>query len=260
MWLTDLADVIRANTSLEVIEEPGWKTRGHGPMTSLEAIVLHHTAAPASAYKTNPYPSLKTVRDGRNLGRPDELRGPLAQLGLQRDRKVRVIAAGLCYHAGVVRASWMSNGHTLGIEAEHDGVSPWDPDMYKAYVELVAGLERGYRPAHGALGHKEVCSPPGRKSDPNFNMDPFRAAVAATPTTPPKDEDVALTKQQETDIRAAGWLAQQFAQTAQFETDLDGIDNIESVLPSLATKAEVDGVKTQLDTLTKAVNDLAAKL
>lgn len=250
MWLTDLADVIRANTSLEVIEEPGWKTRGHGPMTSLEAIVLHHTAAPASAYKTNPYPSLKTVRDGRNLGRPDELRGPLAQLGLQRDCKVRVIAAGLCYHAGVVRASWMSNGHTLGIEAEHDGVSPWDPDMYAAYVELVAGLERGYRPAHGALGHKEVCAPPGRKSDPNFNMDPFRAAVAADTT--PKDDDMAG---EGPAILAA--LNKFIASEANRYSDLKDTITQWSETKDNARQAALEA---QLTALTKAVNDLAAKL
>jgi N-acetylmuramoyl-L-alanine amidase-like protein len=191
LYLTDLADVIRANTGLTVIEEPGWKTRGHGPMlTRPQAIICHHTGAPASSYRTNPYPSLKTVRDGRNLGRPDELKGPLAQIGLQRDRKVRVIAAGLCYHAGVVFEDWMSNGHTLGIEAEHDGVSGWPDDLYSAYVELCAGLVRGYSPPHGVQAHKEVARPKGRKNDPNFPMGPFRTAVASF-SKPTEEDDMA---------------------------------------------------------------------
>jgi hypothetical protein len=191
MWLTDLADVIRANTGLTVIEEPGWKTRGHGPMLSLpQDITCHHTAAPASSYKTNPYPSLKTVRDGRDLGLPTELLGPLAHIGLQRDCKVRVIAAGLCYHAGRVFEDWQTNGRTLGIEAEHDGVSAWPADMYAAYVELCAGLVRGYRPPHGVQGHKEVAAPLGRKNDPNFNMGAFRTAVASFN---PTEEDMPLT-------------------------------------------------------------------
>lgn len=191
MWLTDLADVIRAHTGLTVIEEPGWKTRGHGPLlTSPQDITCHHTAAPASSYRTNPFPSLKTIRDGRNLGLPSELKGPLAQIGLQRDCKVRVIAAGLCYHAGVVFEDWMTNGHTIGIEAEHDGVSPWPADLYGAYVELCAGLVRGYNPPHGVRAHKEVAKPLGRKNDPNFPMGPFRTSVAAF--RPPIKEEISM--------------------------------------------------------------------
>jgi hypothetical protein len=192
--LTNLADVIREHTSLEVIEEPGWKTRGHGQFTGpLQAIIGHHTAAPASSYKTNPYPSLKTVRDGRNLGRPDQLLGPLSQLGLQRDCKVRVIAAGVAWHAGATFWPWQNNWNALGIEAEHDGVSAWPADLYKAYVELCAGLQKGYQTPHGIWGHKEIAKPAGRKSDPNFSMSAFRLAV--TRWTGNQEDDMGAVEQ-----------------------------------------------------------------
>lgn len=259
LYLTDLADVIRANTGLTVIEEPGWKTRGHGPMlTRPQAIICHHTGAPASSYRSNPYPSLKTVRDGRDLGLPSELKGPLAQIGLQRDLRVRVIAAGLCYHAGVVFEDWMTNGHTLGIEAEHDGVSPWPADLYAAYVELCAGLVRGYKPPHGARAHKEVAKPLGRKNDPNFPMGPFRTSVAAF-IAPIKEDDMAG--------EGAAILkllqAKEAADAARYK---DIKNTLTSWLPATlgkadaADKARDDALATEVDKLEGQLNELLGKL
>ena len=99
--LTDLADVLRS-ADLNVIEEPGWKTRGHGVMASVKSILCHHTAGPA----TGDYPSLQIVRDGR----PD-LSGPLAQLGLSRSGLWYVIAAGRSYHAGKTIAARRKEDH-----------------------------------------------------------------------------------------------------------------------------------------------------
>ena len=169
MMLTNLADVVRTS-GLKVIEVPGWKTRGHGQMTSVEAIICHHTAGP----KTGAYPSLDTVVDGR-----PGLDGPLAQLGLGRDCAVRIIAAGVCYHAGAVFETWQNNWHAIGIEAEATGVDPWPADQYDAYVKLCAALRHGYGvPNARVLGHKEVAKPKGRKPDPNFDMASFRAKVS----------------------------------------------------------------------------------
>lgn len=180
MMLTNLADVVRSS-GLKVIELPGWKTRGHGQMTAVEAIICHYTAGP----KTGAYPSLNTVLDGR-----PGLDGPLAQLGLGRDLAVRVIAAGVCYHAGAVFETWQNNWHAIGIEAEATGVDPWPADMYDAYVELCAALRRGYDvPNARVLGHKEVAAPKGRKPDPNFNMVTFRARVSVAYAVKPKPND-----------------------------------------------------------------------
>ena len=171
MYLTDLADACR-KSGLPVVEVPGWRTRGHGPMQSVSGIVCHHTATSARA--PGSYPSLAIVRDGRS-----DLAGPLSQLGLGRDGVVYVIAAGKCWHAGPVNDGRYSNSHAIGIEAEHDGLGPWwDPAMYDAYVRLVAALQSHYGIAAPPRGHKEVATPLGVKVDPTFDMDRFRADVA----------------------------------------------------------------------------------
>ena len=88
--LTDLADILRG-AGLAVVERPGWRTRGHGQMSGVRCVVLHHTAGPA----TGEAPSLGVVENGR-----PGLTGPLAQLVLGRSGTWYVVAAGLCHHTG----------------------------------------------------------------------------------------------------------------------------------------------------------------
>lgn len=190
MMLTNLADVVR-RSGLEVVEVAGWKTRGHGEMTSVEAIIDHHTATPKTI--EGDYPTLKVVRDGR-----PGLAGPLAQLGLGRSGKVYVIAAGVCYHAGETFETWQNNRHAIGIEAEHDGIGPWPAAVYNAYIRLNWALCQGYDlPVSRVRGHKEIARPLGRKTDPNFSMDEMRARVAAH--NAPTEDD--MTPQQMTELK-----------------------------------------------------------
>lgn len=174
VWLTDLADVVRAGGGLEVVEVPGWRTRGHGGLTSVDGIVAHHTAGPASG----DYPSGPVLADGR-----PGLSGPLANLGLARSGRVHVVAAGLAYHAGQVQLTTYGNGRRIGIEAEatgRDGVSSdWPAVQMSAYWRLCAILAVAYHfPASEVLGHKEVCYPRGRKIDPHpVDMASFREQV-----------------------------------------------------------------------------------
>jgi hypothetical protein len=178
MLLTDLATAVR-KSGLPVVEVPGWQTRGHGEMGGVRTIVCHHTAGPS----TGNFPSLGVVRDGRA-----GLSGPLANLGLGRDGTVYVIAAGLCYHAGVVLQSDYGNGYSIGIEAEATGVTDWPAVQMDAYARLCAALCLHYTlPVGRVLGHKEVCAPVGRKTDPNFDMAAFRVAVASVE----EDDDMA---------------------------------------------------------------------
>ena len=170
MLLTDLADACR-KSGLPVVEVDGWRTRGHGHFAGLTGIVCHHTATPAAA--PGDYPSLRIVRDGRS-----DLPGPLSQLGLGRDGTVYVIAAGVAWHAGSTFYPRQDNWHTIGIEAEHDGASPWPAPIRNAYPTLVAALCEHYGiPLSNVEGHKEVAAPRGRKVDPNFDMSTFRAEV-----------------------------------------------------------------------------------
>lgn len=173
-YLTWMADVLRS-AGLSVQEVGGWRTRGHGQMSDVRGVLLHHTAGAA----TGSYPSLGVVRDGR-----PGLAGPLAQLGLARDGSWLVIAAGQAWHAGLGYVAWCGrdngNQHLIGVEAESTGRGDWTPAQLVSYPRGVAALLRhlGLGPDR-AIGHKEWA--PTRKIDPSGwpgDMNGFRAQVA----------------------------------------------------------------------------------
>lgn len=172
MLLTDLPQAV-AKSGLPVVEVGGWRTRGHGALAAVETIVCHHTATPSTA--PGDYPSLAIVRDGRA-----DLSGPLCNLGLGRSGTVYIVAAGVAFHAGDVWTESQDNWHSIGIEAEHNGITPWPPELVDAYARLCAALADHYGLTVARVqGHKEVAKPAGRKTDPNFDMTSFRARVTA---------------------------------------------------------------------------------
>ncbi|NQE89625.1 N-acetylmuramoyl-L-alanine amidase [Nocardia terpenica] len=176
-----LADVLRAE-GLNVIEHDGWRDRGHGDFGDLRGVLCHHTAGGG----TNDW---KIVQ----YGRPD-LEGPLAQLVLERDGTFRVIAAGVCWHAG--RGSWSdwptnnANFHTIGIEAVNNGVGqPWPAVQLDAYQRGVAAiLRRIGRNADDCAGHKEYSSE-GKIDPAGIDMNAFRRDVQAIIDRRPTTED-----------------------------------------------------------------------
>jgi hypothetical protein len=183
MW-TDLPRAF-AGSGLPVVEYGGWKGRGHGTPGTALCVVCHHTAGPA----TGNTPSLNVCVNGR-----PGLPGPLCNLYLARDGTVYIIAAGIAYHAGATNASWANNSHALGIEAEATGVSSWPEPQYSNFAKMCRCLSDFYRfPIEKIVGHKEICSPAGRKIDPNFDMAAFRrlcatgAPVVPPPPPPPVD-------------------------------------------------------------------------
>lgn len=163
-YLTNLADIARL-AGLTVIEQPGWRTRGHGNMsTAINLVVCHHTGG---------LNSLGVVQNGRS-----DLAGPLAHFYLARTGVVYVVAAGLCWHTGATLQSWQGNFNAIGIEAEGTGKDPWPEAQLVAYSRLCAALCRAFfLPASRVYGHKEICAPVGRKPDPNFDMNAFRTRV-----------------------------------------------------------------------------------
>lgn len=169
MWLSNLADVARSS-GLNVVEVPGWQTRGHGGMSGVKGVLCHHTGGASASANSSNYPSLNVVRDGRA-----DLPGPLAHLGLGRDGTVYVIAAGACYHAGKVWHPDFSNDYAIGIEAENSGGEQWPEVQISSYVRLVRALMGAYGiPIDRVVGHKEAAIPAGRKVDPSFDMNDFR--------------------------------------------------------------------------------------
>lgn len=171
-YATWLADALRKR-GLKVEEIPGWRTRGRRGGEKLlgvpKYIIDHHTAGP----KTGDRPSLNLVEKGRA-----DLGGPLSNLFLTRSGVWVVVAAGKCNHAGRVRHEDYQNGWTIGIEAEATGVDAWPAEQYQSYVKGVAALlDHLHYKENRTLAHKEICEPAGRKSDPNFGMNEFRALV-----------------------------------------------------------------------------------
>jgi peptidoglycan hydrolase-like protein with peptidoglycan-binding domain len=174
--LTWLPEVLM-NAGLKVAESPGWQDRGHGDMGEVKGILCHHTATPGK--NSGNMPTLKTLINGR----PD-LSGPLSQLGLGRDGTYYIIAAGKCNHAGGGKWQGIATGNSnfIGIEAENTGGhddTPWPTVQVDAYHRGVAAILKHIgKGAEFCAGHKEYALPPGRKSDPDFDMNAFRSAVS----------------------------------------------------------------------------------
>ena len=178
IWLPSVLKI----AGLKVATVPGWETRGTRDVGPTLGIICHHTAGS----RNGNMPTLDVLIKGRP-GEPgvDALPGPLAQLGLGRDGTWYVIAAGRCNHAGA--GAWLGNvngnSNFIGIEAENTGGAndfPWPQVQVDAYQHGVAAiLSHLGRSASDCCGHKEYALPAGRKTDPHFDMDVFRAAVRA---------------------------------------------------------------------------------
>ena len=221
-----LADACR-KSGLKVVEVAGWKTRGSASYNPTGgAIIVHHTATSAKA--SGDYPSLGIVRDGR-AGLP----GPLSQLGLGRSGTVYVIASGRANHAGNSVYAAQTNSRSIGIEAEHSGQGAWTSLQYDAYVRLVAALCQHYgKPVSAVYGHKESATPRGRKVDPNFSMDKFRADVTARIKDGDRNPPAALTQREIGEFQAMNNIARGTGLA------VDGIDGPKTAVVTRAFQAD----------------------
>jgi hypothetical protein len=266
MMLTDLATILRS-AGLTVVEEAGWKQRGHGAMAAVQTVTCHHTANGGAAGNE---PSLNVVLKGR-----PGLAGPLANLFLAKDGTWHTIAAGVGWHAGVSLALAYTNSRAIGIEAEAKGV----PGTFSDWPEVqMASYARGCRALidHYGLkvadvrGHKETCSPRGRKSDPDFDMAAFRSRVAAVNLKAPivaasKETDVELTDKIK--LTKAAAAAMSLSGTPRKEGDelsvsyllqWGGAGAYREWADVRAIKAQNVALAAQLKALTAAVNAIAA--
>lgn len=168
----EIANALRT-WGLDVIEIPGWETRG-GTNFRPQGLVTHHTASVSRNRNT---PSLNTVLNGR----PD-LPPPLCQVLQGRDGSCSVTAAGTANHAGTGDWKGLKGNETVfGLEVENDGIDePWSDDLYGDMTRASAALLWLIgRTAEWVCGHKEWAKPKGRKPDPwGLDMNDFRADVA----------------------------------------------------------------------------------
>lgn len=168
-YLTQLAAVAR-RTGYPVIEQSGWKSRGHGAMSAVRSVICHHDAGGQADNQFN-----WVVQNGRT-GLP----GPLSHFTIRRDAVIHVVAAGLSYHAGEnINNSLYGNPYSIGIEAANRGTGQaWPAAQLDAYKKLCAELCKEFNlPSSRVMGHKEIA--PSRKIDPyGINMNDFRSDVS----------------------------------------------------------------------------------
>lgn len=189
IYATWLADVLRG-AGLEVVEHPGWKTRGapgrsyeDGGFVSLEGLVQHHDASPKGDSPGVPEFMLRNWATAA------------AQLWVDRDGVWHVLAAGVAWHAGRVRAGMPGNWTSLGVETDHTNGEDWPPAMLDSLRTGSAAILRHMKrtATRGLHFHKSICDPPGRKVDPDgldlaverrsvqIRLDRMNGAKPATP-------------------------------------------------------------------------------
>lgn len=203
-WLSELANVARA-AGLVVVEVPGWERRSRGNGASYAPgrpthVMVHHTASP---------PGSDGARDVDYICH-GAAAAPLANLYLDRAGAVHVCAAGPTNTNGKGSSRpWaggvpddLMNAYAIGIEAANTGTGEvWPTPQTNALVTLCRALciTYGITFEHVRAHHEWA---PSRKIDPagpspwatsgSWNMDAFRATLAAQPIPPTGETDMAV--------------------------------------------------------------------
>jgi hypothetical protein len=209
---------------LHVVEHAGWRDHnrnGHGGWGPMNGVMIHHTAGSAPGDGS-------VVWSGRS-----DLPGPLAHGYLAKSGTVTMTANGRANHAGGGDAAVLAavvaervslpathhhegssgavdgNAHFYGLEISNQGTKgdPYPAEQYRSAVRWAAAICRHHGwSERSVIGHKEWSD---WKSDPSFDMNAFRAAVAmclavkpaawGAPKAPAapietKEDTVALTK------------------------------------------------------------------
>jgi hypothetical protein len=215
---TGLADRLRAAALPAVRECDGWKSRGNSSGGNFypKGMVVHHTAgAPPSAGKA---PSLGIIINGR----PD-LPGPLANIYMDYEGTVYVVAAGAANHAGTPDGGsykgMTGNSSAWGFEIEHPGTYALDDDRAEIAAAAVAAVIRGKAGASMCPYHKEWA--PSRKIDlatspgPNALRDRIAYYLSNPDATPGGGFLMALSDAEQNQLAEDAAKAKQFASGVQ---------------------------------------------
>lgn len=183
MKATWLADVLR-DAGLNVVEVPGWKTRGVD-LVDLDSLVWHHDGSPPGASPSVPAYMARQIDAGK-AG---------AQTWVAMDGTWHLVAAGKCSHTGEVLPGKAGNSRALGVETDHTIGEGWPIAQLASLRRGTAAIFRHARlTANDLEFHKTICSPPGRKTDPaGLDLTTERAAVAALLG---EDDDMTETQEQ----------------------------------------------------------------
>lgn len=177
----------------EVVEVPGWETRGRGagPIRPSGA-VDHWTAGP----RTGDAPSLRVVTYGR-----EGLRNALCNTYTSRHPRLYIVAARVAWHAGAGSWPGLDGNRELGHEAECSGPGGWSAGQ----LALIDDLDRvqadvfGYSLAN-VIDHFEWA--PGRKVDCTDVGGPARRNRLRSGTPLPLEEQTMKQGDQGPDVAA----------------------------------------------------------
>lgn len=230
-----LADVLRAE-GLKVVEHDGWKQRGHGDFLDIRGVLCHHTAGGGTE-------DWRVVQ----FGRPG-LPGPLSQLVLERDGTFRVIAVGVCWHAGRGwKTGWPldnANYHTIGIEAVNNGVGqPWPAVQLDAYKRGCAAiLRRIGRGSGDCVGHKEYSSE-GKIDPAGIDMNAFRRDVQALIDNPTGED---MTPEERTLLKDVHReLTQKYPSRSKYRKDDKPVDTLAGIVLNIDGRVHEDHVERE---------------
>ncbi len=182
----DLLEALQQE-GVDVRPESDWRTRTRSGTFAPLGIMIHHTVGIGDG-------TFRVVKNGRQ-GLP----GPLAHLLPRKDGRVHLISQGVCNHAGrgnkgvqtlterglpppgnaTTAGSIFGNRTYYGIEIENRGTrsDPYPEVQMDATVRSAAAICRMHGwTADRIVAHKEWTN---RKIDPIFDMNEFRAKVAA---------------------------------------------------------------------------------
>lgn len=182
-WLTDLDAALTAAgipytevgpTSIDPTGASSWRTRGRPASTGQwdpHGVLCHHTASPAG---TSAQSDLNVILAGNS-----EAPGPIAQLFVDRDATLFLVAAGRANHGGKGRRPGIDTGGCadmnaalIGIEVGNNGVGErWPDPQTDRYGAVVAALCAHYGwSVHDDVYLHATTGPPSGGC--NYKIDP----------------------------------------------------------------------------------------
>lgn len=179
-WAVDASGVLPA---AHQIPSPNFDERPDGAAVAL--LVVHNISLPPGQFGGPGIEQLFTNRlDPRAHPYYREIHGlrVSSHFLIRRDGELLqfVACSKRAWHAG--QSEWRGrsrcNDFSVGVELEGTDDAPFGDAQYGRLVELAVALQRAYA-IEDCVGHSDIATPPGRKTDPgpHFDWPRFRALL-----------------------------------------------------------------------------------
>lgn len=180
-WSLDASGILAAARQ---VPSPNFDDRPAG--SAIELLVVHNISLPPGRFGGPGIEQLFTNRlDPEAHPYFREIQGlkVSSHFLVRRDGELVqfVACAHRAWHAG--QSEWRGrsrcNDFSVGIELEGCDDLPFEDAQYRRLAEVAAALRQAY-PILDCVGHSDIATPPGRKTDPgpHFDWTRFRAMPA----------------------------------------------------------------------------------